>query len=167
MTKDMAHRFLNPKSPRRRRYEALRTRFVKRCPIEEAPRRIGHSRGSFRNLCSQFVNAEDPGFPFPTPATDTAAKPQPVPTRGKLRSVSAESASIALSTKAARSGGAASRAIRNPPDAFRDPGAMPLNAASPPRRPRPTISAPVASPETSRETNAAFPRQSAQAGPRA
>ena len=68
MTKDMAHRFLDPKSPRQRRYEALRARFVEGCPTEEAARRFGYSHGSFRNLCSQFVNAEDPDFLFPAPA---------------------------------------------------------------------------------------------------
>ncbi len=39
MTKDMAHRFLDPKSPRQRRYEALRARFVEGCPTDEAARR--------------------------------------------------------------------------------------------------------------------------------
>ena len=49
-----------------------RTFPVERCPTEEAARRFGYSHGSFRNLCSQFVNAEDPDFLFPAPA---GAKP--------------------------------------------------------------------------------------------
>ncbi len=40
-------------------------------------RRFGYSHGSFRNLCSQFVSAEDPGFLFPTPAR--AAPPEAGP----------------------------------------------------------------------------------------
>ena len=72
MTKDLANRFLDPKSPRQRRYEALRARFVEGCPTDEAARRFGYSHGSFRNLCSQFVNAEDPDFLFPAPARAAA-----------------------------------------------------------------------------------------------
>ena len=73
MTKDMAHRFLDPKAPRQRRYEALRARFVEGCPTEEAARRFGYSHGSFRNLCSRVVSAEDPDFLFPAAA---GAKPK-------------------------------------------------------------------------------------------
>lgn len=58
-------RFLQPSSPRQRRYEALRARFVEGCSCTEAARRFGYSPGSFRNLCSQFLNADDPGFLFP------------------------------------------------------------------------------------------------------
>ena len=66
-------RFLQPSSPRQRRYEALRARFVEGCSCAEAARRFGYSPGSFRNLCSQFLNADDPGFLFP--AQPPAAAP--------------------------------------------------------------------------------------------
>ena len=86
MTKGMAHRFLDPKSPRQRRYEALRARRPRRCPTEAA-RRFGYSHGSFRNLCSQFVNAEDPDFLSRDPARTApvlgSAEELPVPGAGR------------------------------------------------------------------------------------
>ena len=85
MTKDLAHRFLDPKSPRQRRYEALRARFVEGCPTEEAARRFGYSHGSFRNLCSQFINAEDPDFLFPAPARVKPLEDGPADGRAERR----------------------------------------------------------------------------------
>ena len=85
MTKGMAHRFLSPKSPRQRRYEALRARFVEGCTTEEAARRFGYSHGSFRNLCSQFINAEDPDFLFPAPAKAKPPEAEPADRRAERR----------------------------------------------------------------------------------
>jgi len=77
-----ADRFLQPASPRQRRYEALRARFVDGCSSAEAASRFGYAPGSFRNLCSQFLRSHDPDFLFPSgwpapapasPATDSAA----------------------------------------------------------------------------------------------
>ena len=60
-----ADRFLQPASPRQRRYEALRARFVDGCSTAEAADRFGYAPGSFRNLCSQFLRSDDPDFLFP------------------------------------------------------------------------------------------------------
>ena len=77
-----ADRFLLPASPRQRRYEALRARFVDGCSSAEAASRFGYAPGSFRNLCSQFLRSDDPDFLFPSgrpapapasPPTDSAA----------------------------------------------------------------------------------------------
>ena len=70
---DPADRFLQPASPRQRRYEALRARFVDGCSSAEAARRFGYAPGSFRNLCSQFLRSDDPDFLFP------AGRPAPAP----------------------------------------------------------------------------------------
>jgi len=70
---DPADRFLLPASPRQRRYEALRARFVDGCSAAEAASRFGYAPGSFRNLCSQFLRSEDPDFLFPSGQTAAAA----------------------------------------------------------------------------------------------
>lgn len=70
-------RFLQPGSPRQRRYEALRARFVEGCSCTEAARRFGYSPGSFRNLCSQFLKADDPDFLFPAAQPPAAAPSSP------------------------------------------------------------------------------------------
>ena len=72
MTKNQTSRFLDPKSPGQRRYEALRARYIEKCSTQEAAQRFGYSHGSFRNLCSQFVSTDDPNFLFPG-----SAKPKP------------------------------------------------------------------------------------------
>ena len=73
---DLTDRFLQPASPRQRRYEALRARFVDGCPSAEAARRFGYAPGSFRNLCSQFLRSDNPDFLFPS-GQPAAAPPSP------------------------------------------------------------------------------------------
>ena len=68
---DPADRFLQPGSPRQRRYEALRARFVDGCSNAEAASRFGYAPGSFRNLCSQFLRSNDPDFLFPAERPDS------------------------------------------------------------------------------------------------
>ena len=70
---DPAGRFLQPASPRQRRYEALRARFVEGCSSAEAASRFDYAPGSFRNLCSQFLRSDDPDFLFPS------GRPAPAP----------------------------------------------------------------------------------------
>ena len=64
---------------------ALRARFVEGCTTEEAARRFGYSHGSFRNLCSQFINAEDPDFLFPAPAKAKPPEAEPADRRAERR----------------------------------------------------------------------------------
>ena len=71
--------FRAPESTRQRHYEALRAFFVDGEPSRQVAQRFGYSRGSFRNLCSEFRRdphhraaffpAVPPG-PYPAPARD-------------------------------------------------------------------------------------------------
>lgn len=71
--------FLAPESTRHRHYEALRAFFVAGEPSWQVAQRFGYSRGSFRNLCSEFRHdphqraaffpAVPPG-PYPAPIRD-------------------------------------------------------------------------------------------------
>ncbi len=63
----------------------VRARFVEGCTTEEAARRFGYSHGSFRNLCSQFINAEDPDFLFPAPAKAKPPEAEPADRRAERR----------------------------------------------------------------------------------
>lgn len=74
--------FLAPESTQQRHYEALRAFFVEGQPSHRVAQRFGYSRGTFRNLCSQFRN--DPQkratlFPAAPPATREA------PARDRVR----------------------------------------------------------------------------------
>jgi transposase len=54
--------FLVPQNATHRQYEALRAFFVDGLPSQEAAKRFGYSRGSFRVLCHEF--RRDPSRPF-------------------------------------------------------------------------------------------------------
>jgi hypothetical protein len=74
--------FLAPESTQQRHYEALRAFFVEGQPSHRVTQRFGYSRGTFRNLCSQFRH--DPQkratlFPAAAPATRAA------PARDRVR----------------------------------------------------------------------------------
>ncbi len=69
--------FLNPATPKMRRYEALRARYVDGCSTAEAARRFGYSHGSFRNLCSAFLDNPDWGFFEPRQPDPDESPPRP------------------------------------------------------------------------------------------
>jgi len=54
--------FRNPDNPRQRQYEAIRTYYCDKLPSDEVARMFGYSPGSFRQLCHQFRNTENPEF---------------------------------------------------------------------------------------------------------
>ncbi|MCY4136696.1 MAG: hypothetical protein OXF56_00325, partial [Rhodobacteraceae bacterium] len=69
--------FLNPATPKMRRYEALCARYVDGCSTAEAARRFGYSHGSFRNLCSAFLDNPDWGFFEPRQPDPDESPPRP------------------------------------------------------------------------------------------
>ena len=102
---DLADRFLQPASPRQRRYEALRARFVDGRSTAEAAELFGYAPGSFRNLCSQFRHSQDADFLFPaerpaaaaaSPASDDA------PARARLRILALRQEQLSVHDIAAR-----------------------------------------------------------------
>ncbi len=54
--------FLEPKHPKQRQYEALRSYFVEEEPSAEVAESFGYSPGSFRVLCYQFRRGPHPTF---------------------------------------------------------------------------------------------------------
>ena len=63
----LADRFLKPKTREQKRYEALRARFVEGLSIKEVAERFGYAWGTLRNMCSEFMNSDDPDFFLPKP----------------------------------------------------------------------------------------------------
>ena len=59
---DLTSRFLVPRNPMHRQYEALRAFFVDRTPSAVAAERFGYSSGSFRVLCHEFRRDPDREF---------------------------------------------------------------------------------------------------------
>ena len=82
-----ADRFLKPQATAQRRYEALRARFVDGCSTAEAARRFGYAPGTLRNICSEFINNDDPDFFMPktrrTAQDQERDAPSPAETRRK------------------------------------------------------------------------------------
>ncbi len=82
-----ADRFLKPQATAQRRYEALRARFVDGCSTAEAAKRFGYAPGTLRNICSEFINNDDPDFFMPktrrTADDQERDAPSPAETRRK------------------------------------------------------------------------------------
>lgn len=72
--------FRKPDNPKQRQYEALRAYFCDKLPSDEVARMFGYSAGSFRQLCHQFRNTENPEF-FITPKHGPQAQPKKDPAR--------------------------------------------------------------------------------------
>jgi len=71
----MARRFLVPRNPTHRQYEALRAYFVDGVASAEVARRFGYTPGSFRVLCHAFRRDPDREFFLP-PAKGPKAAPK-------------------------------------------------------------------------------------------
>jgi hypothetical protein len=71
----MARRFLVPRNPTHRQYEALRAYFVEGLASTEVARRFGYTPGSFRVLCHAFRRDPDREF-FVPPAKGPQAAPK-------------------------------------------------------------------------------------------
>ena len=54
--------FLEPKHPKQRQYEALRSFYVEGCPSQEVARTFGYSAGAFRVLCYAFLRQPNPSY---------------------------------------------------------------------------------------------------------
>jgi Transposase DDE domain len=73
-------RFLEPKNPIHRQYEALRAFFVEGLPSARAASKFGYTSGSFRILCHQFRQHPDWEFFLPS-----RRAPRPQPRRDRVR----------------------------------------------------------------------------------
>ena len=54
--------FLEPKHPKQRQYEALRSFYVEGRPSQEVARTFGYSAGAFRVLCHAFLREPNPSY---------------------------------------------------------------------------------------------------------
>ena len=72
---DLTSRFLVPRSPAHRQYEALRAFFVDHRPSAVVAERFGYSPGSFRVLCHEFRRHPDREF-FRSPSRGPKSSPK-------------------------------------------------------------------------------------------
>lgn len=78
-----ARLFLQPKTVKHRKYEALRACFVERLPVPEAAKRFDYTPGTLHVMCSRFRQHPSLEAFFPS-LTVPPAKPGPVPRRFAL-----------------------------------------------------------------------------------
>ena len=82
---DLAHHFLQPRTPNHRQYEALRAHCVEGLPLAEAALKFGDSRGSFRNLCRDFRIRPERVFFLPSPPGRKPESPPPASAKRNRR----------------------------------------------------------------------------------
>lgn len=90
---DLARRFLEPRCPAQRQYEALRAFFVEGLSSAQAARRFGYTPGSFRVLCHQFRQDPDRDFFRPSKPGPTHA-PKRDPLRQRVIALRKQNLSI-------------------------------------------------------------------------
>ena len=69
-----AKAFLQPKTPKHRKYEALRACLVEGISVPEAAGRFGYTPGTLHVMCSKFRKA--PSIDFLFPSSDAKAPSQ-------------------------------------------------------------------------------------------